>query len=153
MRRRVTHRRRCQEAARLLRSAVGERPEVWVTTQAWVPVAGELLRPDVAVLVGVPPVDGLLRHPPVLVVDLTGDEAVARRWLAAGVSEVWSVGADGVVRHRPPDTPAAGTGRLDARDGPQAPRAPELSEGSGALDLPGVLDPVGVADLLVRVTR
>ena len=94
--------------AQVLRRVLGDDERAWVSTRLWVPVAGGLRLPDVAVTFGDPPADGVMNRPPCLVLEhhAVPCPVAPDAWLRAGVGEVWTV-EDGqvVVRRSHATTP------------------------------------------------
>lgn len=88
--------------AHVLRQALHDDKRAWVSGHLWVPVTGKLQRPDVGVILGDPPRDGVLTGPPCLVVEHASAPCPVhpQLWLEAGVQEVWTVGDGEVDVHR-----------------------------------------------------
>jgi hypothetical protein len=88
--------------AHVLRRALIDDERAWVSNHLWVPVAGGLERPDVAVMFGEPPADGVMTAPPSLVVEhhAAPCPTASAFWLEAGVREVWTVGVGQVIVQR-----------------------------------------------------
>lgn len=87
-----------ERVSRTLRATVGDRGDLWITTRAWLDSGTGFVRPDVSVLSGAPPVDGLAASMALAVVwDAT---VPTRTLLRCGAREVWLVGGDTVAVHR-----------------------------------------------------
>lgn len=92
------------EARRLARVLLPAYHEVgWVSTRLQVRMGRRWVTPDLAAVIGEPPVDGRMGSAPRLVVVLRPARAAQptpREWLDAGADAVWEVGNDVVVEHR-----------------------------------------------------
>lgn len=105
--------------------------DTWVTTRIWLRGHDRLLRPDLCVLSGDPPSDGIATRVGLAVVWAPVSVA-PRSLLAAGAGEVWQVSDDRVAIHRVTRA------------------APQTAAANEALAVPGTAVTVPVDTLLLR---